>query len=221
MGAFYLDVLKDRLYTARADSPARRSAQTALYHILQALVRWMAPILTFTADEIRQNMPAGSGIEDKHILFATWHEFPSLPADDSQNWPDDNWKLVEDIREATKKHLEELRTAGDIGSSLDASVSLYLPDELQHRLQAINDELRFVLITSAAQIKPLSEKPADAHLIEVAGQPAAIAVAPADGKKCVRCWHIRPDVGQHAEHPELCGRCVINVDGPGETRTFA
>ncbi len=221
MGAFYLDVLKDRLYTARADSPARRSAQTALYHILQALVRWMAPILTFTADEIRQNLPVGSGIEDKHILFATWHEFPSLPADDSQNWPDDNWKLVEEIREATKKHLEELRTAGDIGSSLDAAVSLYLPDELQHRLQAINDELRFVLITSAAQIKPLSEKPADAHLIEVAGQHAAINVAPADGKKCVRCWHIRPDVGQHAEHPELCGRCVINVDGPGETRTFA
>jgi len=221
MGAFYLDVLKDRLYTVRADSPARRSAQTALYHILQALVRWMAPILTFTADEIRQNMPAGSGIENAHILFATWHEFPAMPAANDSDWSDSNWALVEEIRESTKKHLEELRGSGVIGSSLDAAVSLYLPDDLRQRLHAINDELRFVLITSAAELKPLSEKPAHAHGIEVAGQSAAIAVAPASGEKCVRCWHIRPDVGQHSDHPRLCGRCVINVEGAGETRTFA
>ncbi len=220
MGAFYLDVLKDRLYTARADSPARRSAQTALYHILQALVRWMAPVLTFTADEVRSNMPAGSGTEQKHILFATWYEFPKLP-EDSVEWSDSHWALIESIREATKKHLEALRTAGDIGSSLDAAVTLYLPDTLYRRLHSIGDELRFVLITSAAEIIPAGEQTNDARPIEVAGQAAAIRVVPATGNKCVRCWHIRPDVGQNNDHPQLCGRCIVNVDGPGETRTFA
>ncbi len=221
MGAFYLDVLKDRLYTARTDGTARRSAQTALYHVLQALVRWMAPILTFTADEIRRNMPAGSDTEQKHILFSTWYEFPSLPEAESGLWSDSHWALIEEIREATKKHLEELRVAGKIGSSLDAAVSLYLPEELYHKLKAIEDELRFVLITSAAELKPLGSLPADAHPIQVAGQSAAIAVKPAQGKKCIRCWHIRPDVGQNDTHPQLCQRCIINIEGPGETRIFA
>lgn len=221
MGAFYLDVLKDRLYTAKADSPARRSAQTALYHILQALVRWMAPVLTFTADEIRQAMPAGSGTEQRHILFSTWYDFPALPETVNSAWPDENWALIETIREATKKHLEALRTAGSIGSSLDAAVTVYLPDALYEQLKSINDELRFVLITSDAQLKPLTEKPAKAHEFEINGQPAAIHVSKAEGEKCVRCWHIRPDVGSHANHPQLCGRCLVNVEGSGETRHFA
>jgi len=212
MGAFYLDVIKDRLYTCRTDSVARKSAQTAMYHVLHALTRLMAPILTFTADEIR--MSAG---QQEHILFASWYEFP----DTAEHQSDVDWAAIAAIRQAVSKQLELLRVAGEIGSSLDAQVTLYLDDSLLLSLQPVSDELRFVLITSAANIEPMSAAGSAATVVLETGQRIAIAASKATGEKCERCWHIRPDVGQHEAHPALCGRCVENVDGEGEQRRFA
>ena len=212
MGAFYLDVIKDRLYTCRTDSVARKSAQTAMYHVLHALTRLMAPILTFTADEIR--MSAG---QEEHILFASWYEFP----DTAEHQSDVDWAAIAAIRQAVSKQLELLRVAGEIGSSLDAQVTLYLDDSLLLSLQPVSDELRFVLITSAASIEPMSAAGSAATVVLETGQRIAIAASKATGEKCERCWHIRPDVGHHEAHPALCGRCVENVDGEGEQRRFA
>jgi len=212
MGAFYLDVIKDRLYTCRTDSVARKSAQTAMYHVLHALTRLMAPILTFTADEIR--LSAG---HEEHILFSSWYEFP----DTAEHQSDVDWAAIAAIRQAVSKQLELLRVAGEIGSSLDAQVTLYLDDNLLLSLQPVSDELRFVLITSAANIEPMSAAGSAATVVLETGQRIAIAASKATGEKCERCWHIRPDVGQHEAHPALCGRCVENVDGEGEQRRFA
>ncbi len=212
MGAFYLDVIKDRLYTCKKSGVARRSAQTAMHHILQSLVRLMAPILTFTADEIRLSMG-----EEKHVLFNRWYEFPTDDFDGAQA----KWQLIASIRQAVTKQLEQLRSAGEIGSSLDAEVSLYLSDDMYQQLQSMEAEMRFVLITSEAHIKNWQER-GDAVVVELSeGAQAAIAVAAATGRKCERCWHVRPDVGVAAEHPNICGRCVENVDGAGEHRSFA
>lgn len=212
MGAFYLDVIKDRLYTCHSDSNARKSAQTAMFHILNALQRLIAPILTFTADEIRLS----SG-QETHILFSRWYEFPDF-AFGAQL---EKWQNIAVIRQAVAKQLEGLRVKGEIGSSLDANVKLYLPDELYQNLIPMNDELRFILIASEANILTWSEK-GEAESIELAnGQSIAIAVKSAEGEKCERCWHIRTDVGVNEAHPTICGRCVENVDGQGEVRQFA
>ncbi len=212
MGAFYLDVIKDRLYTCHQDSAARKSAQTAMYHVLNSLQRLVAPILTFTADEIRLSRG-----EEEHILFARWYEFPVL--DFAQQA--DKWQAIAGIRQVVAKQSESLRVAGQIGSSLDAEVNLYLPDNLYQQLLPLNDEMRFVLITSEANIKPWSEK-GDAVEVEMSsGERIAVAVTAAAGEKCERCWHIRSDVGSHAAHPTICARCVENVDGAGEVRQFA
>ncbi|MCB1583883.1 MAG: isoleucine--tRNA ligase, partial [Xanthomonadales bacterium] len=212
MGAFYLDVIKDRLYTCKSGGKARRSAQTAMYHILNSLVRLIAPVLTFTADEIRQSMS-----HSRHILFEQWYEFPVTENSTNQ----DKWALIAQIRQAVLKQLEQLRVAGSIGSSLDADVSLFLPESAHHSLVSVSDEMRFVLITSAAQIKPWDER-GDAVVVTLAeGSSIAISVKTAEGEKCERCWHVRADVGTNADHPTICGRCVENVDGVGEDRSFA
>nr|WP_218961662.1 isoleucine--tRNA ligase [Marinicella litoralis] len=214
MGAFYLDVLKDRLYTSKDNGKARKSAQTAMYHILNSLVRLMAPILTFTADEIRLSMK-----QDKHILFERWYEFPDFAAVKAVD--EVKWQLVADIRQVVSKQLEQLRVAGTIGSSLDAEVNLFLPDAAYQQLVAVNDELRFVLITSEATIKPWEEK-GDADVVELNdGTSLAILVKKANGEKCVRCWHIRSEVGDDVNHPLICNRCIENVEGAGEVRRFA
>ncbi|MCX7554639.1 isoleucine--tRNA ligase [Marinicella sp. S1101] len=212
MGAFYLDVIKDRLYTCHEESAARKSAQTAMFHILSALQRLIAPILTFTADEIRQSRK-----QDEHILFARWYEFPEVPFNDQAN----KWQRIAGIRQAVSKQLEILRVAGQIGSSLDAEVKLFLPDDLYQQLSAMNAEMRFILITSEAIILPWDER-GDAEVIELPEVGSiALAVSVADGEKCERCWHIRTDVGINENHPTICGRCVENVDGHGEVRHFA
>ncbi len=214
MGAFYLDVLKDRLYTCKADGNARKSAQTAMFHILNSLVRLMAPILTFTADEIRLSMK-----QDRHILFEKWYEFPEF--NDVKAVDNSKWLLVAEIRQVVSKQLEQLRISGVIGSSLDAEVNLYLPEALYAQLIAVEDELRFVLITSEATIQPLSEK-GDAQVVALNDDHSvAINVKKAEGEKCVRCWHVRPDVGANPDHPLICERCVENVEGAGESRRFA
>jgi isoleucyl-tRNA synthetase len=214
MGAFYLDVIKDRLYTCKDKGDARKSAQTAMHHILNALVRLMAPILTFTADEVRLSMR-----QDKHILFNQWYEFPAEVADKKVNA--ERWILIANIRQAVAKQLEQLRVAGSIGSSLDAEVNLFLPEKAMQMLSSINDELRFVLITSEAKINDWSDR-ADAKEIELSdGSKIAVTVRKADGEKCARCWHVRADVGSDKNHPLICHRCVENVDGLGEIRSFA
>ncbi|BCX87744.1 isoleucyl-tRNA synthetase [Methylomarinovum tepidoasis] len=216
MGGFYLDVIKDRQYTCQADSLARRSAQTAMYHIAEALVRWLAPILSFTADEIWEFMP---GEREESVFLTTWYEgLQALPEDQPMNRT--FWEQVLAVREAVSKELEKLRERGGIGSSLEAEVTLYADEALQEILGRLADELRFVLITSRAEVRPLAEAPAAAEPAEEL-EGLKILAEPSPHPKCVRCWHRREDVGSHPEHPQLCGRCVENVAGSGEVRRYA
>ncbi|WP_455200598.1 isoleucine--tRNA ligase [Kaarinaea lacus] len=217
MGSFYLDVIKDRQYTTRADSLARRSAQSAMYHIVEALARWLAPILSFTAEEIWQAIPGERG---DSVFLAHWYEFPKTT---SVNKLDDKfWALALEVREAVSKRLEELRVAGEIGSSLDAEVDLYCGSELYQQLERLEDELRFVLITSYARIHRETERgDQGVHHKLSTGDEMWVSVQACPHNKCVRCWHHREDVGSNEAHPELCGRCVDNVDGDGEQRGYA
>ncbi len=214
LGAFYLDVIKDRQYTSQPDSIARRSAQTALYHITEAMTRWIAPILSFTAEELWGFIP---GERDESVFFESWYAF--LP--EIQDEMDDAfWQKVMAVRVACSKEMEKLRVDKTIGSSLDAKVDLYCDDELLATLEKLQDELHFVLITSYARLHKLADKPSDAIDAEdVSG--LALLVKASEHPKCVRCWHHREDVGTNAEHPELCGRCVENVAGEGEVRHYA
>jgi len=217
MGAFYLDVIKDRLYTMPVDSIGRRSAQTAMFHILEAMVRWIAPILTFTAEEIWGLLPQEG--RSNTIFKETYYE--GLFALDNSDATRGFWSLIMELREPVSKAIEELRTAGQVGSSLASEVTIYAEGELLADCEKLGDELRFVLITSSAIVKPLAEKPDDLPLAEVAGMKVAVSVSASENDKCVRCWHYRADVGSIAEHPEICGRCHENLFAAGEKREFA
>jgi isoleucyl-tRNA synthetase len=214
LGAFWLDILKDRLYTTPVKSAARRSAQTAMYHIAEAMVRWLAPILSFTAEEIWKYLP---GEREPSVFFSTWWKLPEVRQDGSIDWD-----AVIALKADVARELERLRAAGELGAPLEAAVDVYL-DEAQHRRMAgLGDELRFVLITSQARIRPAAERPADAVAAEsVAKEGAWISVAVDPAPKCVRCWHRRADVGTDPQHPEICGRCVTNLAGEGEARHYA
>ncbi|MDN3517451.1 isoleucine--tRNA ligase [Aquisalimonas lutea] len=218
MGSLYLDVTKDRQYTTPADSLARRSCQTAMYHILEALVRWIAPILSFTADEIWQHLP---GERDVTVFTAEWYH-RLVPLDGADGFDRGFWDQVTAVREAVARELEALRADNHIGASLDAEVDLYCQPALLERLQQLGDELRFLLITSEARLHPAAEMPAGAARagLDDDGELGIRAVR-SPHEKCARCWHRRPDVGDHAGHPELCGRCVANVDADGEVRSVA
>ena len=222
MGGFYLDIIKDRQYTTQADSRARRSAQTAIYLIIETLVRWLAPILSFTADEIWRHIP---GDREPSVFLETWFELPEmfLPEEpETETLGMAFWAQVLEVREAVSKELEKLRVAGGIGSSLDAEVDLHCGSEIYQRLARLGDELRFVLLTSYARLHKVAEIPEPAtHVTLSSNDEIWIQVAPSDYPKCVRCWHHREDVGNNPEHPELCGRCVENVAGAGEQREFA
>ncbi|MGQ0618568.1 MAG: isoleucine--tRNA ligase [Panacagrimonas sp.] len=212
LGGCYLDVLKDRLYTTGARSHPRRSAQTAMWHIAQALVRWIAPILSFTADEIWQVLP---GTQVGSVFAQRWHEFPVMDPS-GVDWP----RLLA-TREAVRKALEDLRIAGKIGSGLNAEVRLYSDGATSGDLKAVGDELRFWFITSEASVYTLVSAPADAQSFTLEGGDALRVLAQASAHaKCERCWHQRPEVGSIAAHPTLCGRCVDNVEGRGELRRF-
>jgi len=218
MGSFYLDIIKDRQYTTKADSVARRSAQTAMYHITEAMVRWLAPILSFTAEETWQCMP---GQRNESVLLNTWYALPEVA--ESKELGLQEWKLIAETRDVVNKELEQLRTAGGIGSGLAAEVAIYCGRELYDVLHKLGDELRFVLITSYASIQPVTDTPpAEAqHYTLSSNDELWVAVSPSAHEKCVRCWHHREDVGTHKEHPELCGRCIENVEGSGEERFYA
>ncbi len=213
MGGFYLDILKDRMYTMPANSRGRRSAQTAMFHILEALVRWLAPVLSFTAEEVWRYMPGKRG---ESVFLDNWYSLPTLPDGvvDRAFWDE-----VIGVRQAVAKELEKLRVAGAIGSGLGAEVDIYCDASWQERLRRLGDELRFVFITSCARVHSLSDKPSDAVETEIKG--LVVRVAPSAFTKCIRCWHHREDVGANKEHPQICGRCVQNVTGPGETRSYA
>ncbi len=215
LGGFYLDVVKDRQYTAKADSLARRSAQTAMHRVVEALARWLAPILSYTAEEIWRHIPGERG---ESVFLATWYTgLSELDADTPLNRA--FWQQVMAVRTAVGKVLEKCRNQGGIGGSLTAEVTLYCNEALLAALGQIADELHFVFITSAATLQPLAAAPEQAAATEVDGLKLIVA---ASGKtKCVRCWHQRADIGSHPEHPELCGRCVENVAGNGEVRRYA
>jgi isoleucyl-tRNA synthetase len=213
MGGFYLDIIKDRQYTTPADSLARRSCQTAMYHIIEAMVRWLAPILSFTADEIWQSIP---GVRGESVFLEQWYDGLS-PLDPDDRFDADYWQQIINVREVVGKAMEAFRAEGN--SSLDADVTIYCDGTIKAALEQLGGELRFVLITSDARILPFDQRTDDALLDDSLG--VAVQVTPSPHVKCVRCWHHREDVGANAEHPELCGRCVDNVTGPGEIRRFA
>ncbi|MGH8398938.1 MAG: isoleucine--tRNA ligase, partial [Gammaproteobacteria bacterium] len=212
LSGFYLDVVKDREYTTQPDSLARRSCQTAMYCVAEAMLRWLAPILSFTAEEIWRFMP---GSRDTSVFLSTWYEFPQAKAVDNTLW-----EMLLKVRESVKKQLEVLRIKGSIGSPLDAEVDLYCEPSLVDKLRPIGDELRFLFITSYARVHAADERPADAA--PSMEQPGLwVATHASAYAKCVRCWHHREDVGRNTGHPNLCSRCVENVAGQGEVRHFA
>ena len=210
MGAFYLDIIKDRLYTLPEDHPARRSAQTAMYHILEALVRWLAPVCCFSAEEIWKEMP---GEREESVMLATWYE--GLEATDVKTR--ETWRRLRAVREVVGPKLEELRREKAIGSSLAAEITLEASGRLGEELAAIGDELRFLFISSDVHLASVTEAMESA---EIEGDTLKVAVCATEHAKCVRCWHHREDVGGNPDHPEICTRCVGNIKGPGETRSW-
>ncbi|HUG98680.1 MAG TPA: isoleucine--tRNA ligase [Gammaproteobacteria bacterium] len=214
MGGFYLDVLKDRLYTTPAGGHPRRSAQTAMYHVAEAMVRWLAPVLAFTAEEIWSSMP---GERPESVLLSGWHRLPEVPLRED----DPDWDLVHAVRDDVARELEALRNAGRIGSSLDAELVLYAADDLAVRLRGPGEELRFLLLTSDVRVEGLEHRPADAIELEGFVGRLYAQVVPTENTKCVRCWHRRADIGAHPDHPELCGRCAGNISGAAEQRRWA
>ena len=215
LGGFYLDIIKDRQYTAKADGLARRSAQTAMYYVIEALTRWLAPIISYTADEIWQYIP---GERSESVFLETWYE-GLVPLDENAAMNRDFWQKIMSVRTAVSKELEKSRGKGEIGSSLNAEVELYCNAELYEALNQLSGELHFIFITSNAAVMADQFAPDDALQTELDGVKLKVIVS--EHKKCVRCWHQRYDVGEHAEHPELCGRCEENIVGSGERRRYA
>ncbi len=205
LGAFYVDILKDRLYTTGKNSRPRRAAQSALWHIVQTLTRLMAPILAFTAEEIWQ-LAASGGMGDS-VMLGTWHE---LPAQVGEAELSDRWLRIREVKAEASKVLEDLRTAGGIGSSLQAEVEIRASGAKYELLADLEDDLRFVLICSKTTLVRATDPGAE-----------AVIATPSPHAKCARCWHWRADVGGQAEHPELCGRCGANLFGAGEPRAAA
>ena len=203
LGGFYLDILKDRLYTTAENSAVRRSAQNALYHITHGLVRLMAPILSFTSEEVWAVL---SGSDETSVFEQQWYALPEAGLDAAAS---NAWFEVRNVREMVNKKLEEQRAAGVIGSALAAEVDVYASGETCESLERLGDDLKFVFITSRATLHRCGEGPLE------------IQVSASGHTKCGRCWHYRKDVGSNAEHPTLCGRCVSNLYGEGEARRYA
>jgi isoleucyl-tRNA synthetase len=205
----------------QTDSHGRRSAQSAMYRIVEAMVRWLAPVLSFTAEEIWPLVP---GERDTSVLFETFYD--GLAATQAAPAQRASWNDLLTIRAAVAKLLEGMRAAGEIGAALEAEVILHADSALHARLAPLADELRFFFITSGLHLDGDKDVPANAQKVEIAGagsEPAVLWISAkvAEGQKCIRCWHRREDVGAHAEHPEICGRCVDNLPGgPGEKRQY-
>ncbi|BGI50937.1 MAG: isoleucine--tRNA ligase [Arsenophonus endosymbiont of Ceratovacuna japonica] len=214
MGSFYLDIIKDRKYTTKKDSLAHRSCQTALFHIIEALVRWIAPILSFTADEIWQQLPG----EHSKYVFTEEYYVDLFGLDDNEILNNKFWDKLLIIRGEVNKILEQARTNKLIRSSLEASVILYADAELMEILNLISDELHFVLLTSQAKVIDINKATVNAQNSELSG--LKIDLQKAKGNKCPRCWHYTTDIGLEADYIELCSRCITNISGNGEIRKF-
>jgi isoleucyl-tRNA synthetase len=212
LGGFYLDIIKDRLYTTGTNSAPRRSAQTAVHHVAQAMVRWIAPILSFTAEEVWGFLP---NVPNESVFLNTWHVFPA----GAEREPAIDWTALIGLKKDVARDLERLRAAGEIGAPLDAEVTVYVPAAQAPRFNALGDELRFLLITSQAHVVETDSPSASG--VPTSQADVWIEVKPSSQPKCVRCFHLRSDVGSDPRHPELCARCVVNVEGPGEERHFA
>lgn len=204
LGSLYLDVTKDRLYTMPEDSRGRRSAQSAMYRIAEALVRWIAPILSFTADEMWGYLP---GERLDNVLFTTFYDgLAPLPADAALSADDVDALLA--LREQVAKVLEPMRASGAIGAALEAEIAISAEPATAARWQALGDELRFLFISGDVTVTPMQ------------AEGVSVQAAPTSKPKCVRCWQHRADVGANAAHPQLCGRCVDNIEGAGENRQW-
>jgi len=203
LGAFYLDILKDRLYTTGADSRPRRAAQNALWHITATLLKLLAPVLSFTAEEAWQVFRSGG---ESSIFEETWQDLPGTAL---QSSVESAWADLRAARDVINKKIEEQRAQGTVGSSLQAEVEIRASGPVYEAMRRLGDDLRFVLITSAATVQ------------QADGSEVSVAVKPSSHRKCERCWHYRADVGHDSQHPDLCGRCTSNLYGAGEPRTYA
>jgi isoleucyl-tRNA synthetase len=204
LGSFYLDILKDRLYTSGESSVERRAAQSALHHITHTFMRLIAPILSFTADEIWHTLKLG---EAKSVFEDVWYELPDHGLQINRT---EAWYAIVNARGEAAKEIELLRSAGNVGSSLQAELEFYTSGDRFAAMESLGDDLRFVTITSSAKV------------LKVASDlERKILVKPSAHSKCERCWHYRADVGSHADHPSICGRCVSNLFGAGEARKYA
>ncbi len=212
LGGFYLDIIKDRLYTTGTHSAPRRSAQTAIHHLAQAMVRWLAPILSFTAEEAWGHLP---DVANESVFLNTWHQFPA----GAERASSIDWEGFIALKADVARELERLRAAGTLGSSLEANVKVYVPEALAPKFKIMGDEVRFLLITGQAQVLTAAELPAAA--VKATQEGVFIDVKASDEPKCIRCYQLRSDVGSDPRHPEICARCVTNVEGPGEERRFA
>lgn len=215
LGSFYLDIIKDRQYTAKQEGHARRSCQSALFHIAEAMVRWIAPVLSFTADEVWQLLP---GQRDAYVFTQEWYQgLQSITLDTDLS--DAYWENLLTVRNEVNKVIEQARRDKRIGGSLEAEVTLFADETLTEQLTHIGDELRFVLLTSEAKVLPLVDATSDAVETELASLKLVVNATTAE--KCERCWHHREEVGTIEAHPTLCHRCVTNIEGEGEVRLFA
>jgi len=213
LGAFYLDVIKDRQYTAKTDGIARRSCQTVLFHIAEAMTRWMAPIMSFTAQEIWQALP---GERDQFVFTGQWYDGLVKSGSDELN---DHWQTILTVRDQVNRVLEAARKEDVIGATLQAKVTISADKELADKLTALGEELRFVLLVSEVNVEVVTSQPEGSVETEV--ENLFIQVASTDATKCERCWHYTDDVGSVEEHVDICGRCVTNIHGEGEVRNFA
>ena len=223
LGGFYLDIIKDRQYTTQADGQPRRSAQTAIYHIAQALIRWITPILSFTAQEAWEVLNGNGNNNDSYVFTQQWYEFPQFELSAINT---EDWHNIMRAKDRVNKHIEMARENKILNANLAADATLYADGAMQESLAKLGEELRFVLITSNATLKPISEAPtaiqnADEEASAEESKDLKVTISAAEGTKCVRCWHIRNDIGSNSEHPELCERCVTNVLGNGEVRHYA
>jgi isoleucyl-tRNA synthetase len=212
LGGFYLDIIKDRLYTTGINSAPRRSAQTAVYNAAQAMVRWIAPILSFTAEEAWRYLPE---VPNDSVFLNLWHRFPT----GAERAAALDWPAFIILKSDVAREMERFRAAGVIGSSLDADITVYADESFAARYRALHDELRFLLITSEARLVQTATPPESAAKSSQDG--VWIEVKPSTAPKCVRCYQLRSDVGSDARHREICARCVSNIEGPGEARRFA
>ncbi len=235
LSSFYLDIIKDRMYTTQENSLARRSAQTVMYHIAEALVRWMAPILSFTVDEIWRHMPGDRSVS---VFLEDWYLFPQVTSPNKAVWSlvstvrdvvsdelesnvmdDVSGEPEGNVRGVVSKALEKLRSDNQIGSSLDAEVDIYCSKKIKDLLESLEEELHFVFITSDARVHLYTDRPENAEPTVIDNMWITVNVS--KHAKCVRCWHHREEVGANKTHPELCERCIENVDGGGEVRHYA